>query len=73
MKRLHRLVAEAFIGSVEGLEVHHKDRDKENNRADNLEVLTKAEHDKRHRELEEADRQAQQEKEEQKEAAADEA
>lgn len=66
--RLHRLVAQAFIGDIEGREVHHKDLDKTNNRADNLEILTKAEHDQKHREIEAARRKAQEEIEE---AAAD--
>lgn len=38
---VHSLVAEAFIGPCpKGLEVNHKDRDRGNNRADNLEYLT---------------------------------
>lgn len=49
---LHRLVALAFVPipdrykgiPVEKLEVHHKDFNKKNNSADNLEWLTRAEH-----------------------------
>ncbi len=39
---VHRLVAKAFhpLSSYDGLEVNHKDEDKTNNRADNLEWVT---------------------------------
>lgn len=41
---LHQLVAEAFIGQPPpGLQVNHKDTDKSNNRADNLEYCTQSE------------------------------
>lgn len=39
---LHRLVAEAFIGERKGLTINHKDENKKNNHADNLEYLTRA-------------------------------
>lgn len=43
-ERIHRLVATAFYpGDHEGLEVNHKDTDKRNNRADNLEWTTRSE------------------------------
>ena len=40
---IHRLVAEAFIGVNKGMTINHKDEDKSNNRADNLEYMTRAE------------------------------
>ena len=42
--RVHRLVATAFLGPLpEGHETNHKDGDKANNRAGNLEYLTNSE------------------------------
>lgn len=37
---IHRLVAEAFIGSVEGFEIDHLDDDNTNNYVGNLEIVT---------------------------------
>ena len=46
-QKVHRLVAAAFIGDVEGQDVHHKDGDRENNHAENLEILPHSEHMRR--------------------------
>ena len=44
-KRIHQIVAEAFIGEVpRGYHVHHKDGNKQNNRVDNLEIVHPSEH-----------------------------
>src|SRR5688500_12314213 len=40
---VHRMVAYAFLESPEGLEVHHIDRDRQNNYYLNLKVMTKQE------------------------------
>ena len=37
---IHRLVFDSFIGIDDGLEINHLDEDKENNRLDNLELIT---------------------------------
>jgi NUMOD4 motif./HNH endonuclease. len=43
--RLHRLVAQTFIGGIpKGYHVHHKDGNKQNNRVDNLEIIHPAKH-----------------------------
>lgn len=43
--RIHRLVAQAFIGEIpKGYQVHHIDGNKQNNRIDNLEILSPSEH-----------------------------
>ena len=39
-----RLVASAFLGNVEGMEVHHIDRNRSNNKVDNLKILSMNEH-----------------------------
>ena len=44
-KRIHTMVAEAFIGEIpKGYHVHHKDGDRQNNHVDNLEILHPARH-----------------------------
>ncbi len=44
-KRIHVLVAEAFIGEIpKGYHVHHKDGNKQNNHVDNLEILHPSDH-----------------------------
>jgi hypothetical protein len=46
-KYAHRLVAEAFIGSIgEKLQINHKDGNKTNNCVDNLEIVTASENGK---------------------------
>lgn len=43
--RIHRLVAETFIGNIPtGYHVHHKDGNKQNNDVDNLEILSIKDH-----------------------------
>lgn len=47
--RVHRLVAEAFISNPDNKPiVHHKDTDRQNNRANNLQWMTQAEHASAH-------------------------
>ncbi len=46
-KRIHRLVAETFIGRIPpGYHVHHKDDNKQNNSVDNLEIIHPVKHRK---------------------------
>ena len=40
---VHRLVAENFIGSIEGKIVHHKNNNPSDNRVENLEITTQSE------------------------------
>ena len=49
-KFVHRLVANAFLPVPKALdfELHHKDCNKENNSAENLEWLSSAEHRQKH-------------------------
>lgn len=46
---VHRWVAERYVGEIDDDEVvHHIDGDKTNNHPDNLEIMKKRDHDKRH-------------------------
>lgn len=46
-RRIHRLVAETFIGNIpSGYHVHHKDDNKQNNHVDNLEIIHPVNHRK---------------------------
>lgn len=50
--KVHRLVAEYFCENYsEKIEVHHKNRDKQDNRSENLCCLTKKEHAELHKKL----------------------
>jgi len=42
-RTVHRLVAEAFLGKREGLDINHKNGDKQDNRLENLEWCTRKE------------------------------
>ena len=41
--RVHKLIAETFLGEHPGMDVRHKDLDKTNNRVNNLEWATRSE------------------------------
>jgi hypothetical protein len=43
-----RLVADYFIGNIYGKEIHHKNLNPLDNKAENLQPLTRAEHLKKH-------------------------
>ena len=53
-RKIHRLVFEAFHGSCEGLQVHHRDGDPTNNRPDNLVALSQDAHNEEHTVIENA-------------------
>lgn len=46
--KLHRVVAETYIGNTDGKIVHHRDENKKNPSASNLIICTRAEHGKYH-------------------------
>lgn len=41
--KVHKVIAETFLGEHPGMDVRHKDLDRSNNRVDNLEWCTRAE------------------------------
>ena len=41
--KVHRVIAETFLGEHPGMDVRHKDNDYRNNRVDNLEWCTRSE------------------------------
>lgn len=41
---LHRLVAEMFIGDVDGMDVHHRNGNRQDCRVSNLQIFTRLEH-----------------------------
>lgn len=41
--RVHKLIAETFLGKQSGMDVRHKDRNRSNNHVDNLEWCTRKE------------------------------
>ena len=47
---IHRLVFDSFVGITDGVEINHLDEDKENNRLDNLELITHEDNLKKYRE-----------------------
>ena len=53
-RKIHRLVFEAFHGSCEGLQVHHKDGVAANNTPENLVALSVTEHQEKHTRVENA-------------------
>ena len=49
-RRLHRAVWKFYNGDIpKGMQIHHKDENKDNNDISNLELLTPSEHWKRHK------------------------
>ena len=49
---VHRLIWEEQFGTIpEGIDIHHKDGNKQNNKIENLELLTRKEHKNKHKNL----------------------
>ena len=44
----HRMIAECWLGDIEGKEVHHIDENPKNNKVNNLVILTNEEHQRKH-------------------------
>ena len=46
---VHRMVCYAFVGNCSNMDVHHKDKDRQNNHWWNFEIKTEKEHYETHR------------------------
>lgn len=44
-KLVHRIVAKAFLGDIDGMEINHKDGNPKNNNVSNLEITTRTENE----------------------------
>lgn len=48
---VHRMVCYAFVGDCTGCDVHHKDRNRQNNYWTNFQILTEKEHQLEHKKI----------------------